>query len=112
MKDAFYFSHDSNASNDPKIIQMCSVYGAEGYGWYWMLIEMMREQHEYKIDISGKYAINSLAVRMYTNKDTLESFLDDCVNEFKLFVKEDGFIWSNALLRRKMLSHRKRVSLL
>lgn len=100
MKDAFYFPHDSNASQDPKILQMCSVYGAQGYGWYWMLIEIMRDQENYKLDISGKYACNSLAIRMYTDKDTLVSFLDDCVSEFKLFKQDDTYIWSESLIRR------------
>ena len=99
-KDAFYFSHDSNASQDPKILQMCSVYKAEGYGWYWMIVEMMRDQENYKLDISGKYAINSLAIRMYTNLDTLVTFLDDCVLEFKLFSRDDVSIWSESLIKR------------
>ena len=31
-KDAYFFSHDCNARNDPKILALRSVYGAEGYG--------------------------------------------------------------------------------
>lgn len=31
-KDAYFFAHDCNARNDPKILALRSVYGAEGYG--------------------------------------------------------------------------------
>jgi len=43
-KDAYYFSHDSNARHDPNICEMRLNYGMEGYGLYWVMIEMMREQ--------------------------------------------------------------------
>jgi hypothetical protein len=106
-KDAFYFSHDSNASQDPKILQMCSVYKAEGYGWYWMLIEMMREQENYKLLIQGKYAFNSLAIRSYTNVDTFVSFVNDCVNEFGLFCRDEKYLWSESLIRRMKIKDEK-----
>ena len=68
-KDAYYFPHDCNARNDPKILALRSVFGAEGYGVYWMLIEILREQPDYTEDItipvklvvrnsSRRYAIN------------------------------------------------------
>jgi len=99
-KDAYYFPHDSNASQDPKILQMCSVYKAEGYGWYWMLIEKMREQEDYKLPINGKYALNAFAMPMHTNADTLASFIGDCINEFHLFSRDKEYLWSDSLIRR------------
>jgi hypothetical protein len=102
-KETFYFSHDSNASRDPKILQMCSVYKAEGYGWYWMLIEMMREQQDYKLPISGKYTLNAIALPMYADAMRLQCYINDCVNEFQLFQKDDHFLWSESLVRRMSL---------
>ena len=61
MKDTYYFSHDSNANQDPKILAMRSVYGWEGYGWYWLLVEMLREQEDYRINIQG----NTLSMRSH-----------------------------------------------
>ena len=60
-KDAYFFSHDCNARNDPKILALRSIYGAEGYGVYFMLIEILREQPEYKLPIT-KYIWNTLAI--------------------------------------------------
>jgi len=104
-KDAYYFSHDANARNDPKIIQMLSVYKAEGYGWYWMLIEMMREQENYKLSIKSKYAVNAYARELDADAERLQQYIDDCVNEFTcdgkgIFDKNDEYLWSESLLRR------------
>ena len=63
-KDAYYFPHDSNARHDPKIIAMTSVYGMEGYAWYWVIVEMLREQESYRYSFKSKYAINSMAKEM------------------------------------------------
>ncbi|MFG6179738.1 Lin1244/Lin1753 domain-containing protein, partial [Halomonas sp. THAF12] len=68
MKNTYYFSHDGNARNDPKILSMRSVYGSEGYGWYWIIIEMLREQEDYKIKIN-KYTWNALAMQMQFDAD-------------------------------------------
>ena len=99
-KEAYYFSHDANARQDPKILEMMSVYGAEGYGWYWMLVEMMREQADYTLYMKGKYTFNALALQMHCKPDTSEQFVHDCINEFGLFESDDDCFWSNSLLRR------------
>lgn len=63
-KDAYFFSHDCNARNDPKILALRSVYGAEGYGVYFMLVEILREQPEYRLSVN-KYIWNTLATRSF-----------------------------------------------
>ena len=52
-KDAYYFSHDSNARNDIKILRLRRSLGLEGYGIYFCLIEMLREQDDYKMSMSS-----------------------------------------------------------
>lgn len=105
-KDAYYFSHDSNARNDPKICAMLSVYSMEGYGWYWVIIEMLREQKSYRLRISGKYNSNALAMQMHCSPEKAAQFIQDCIHEFVgekdegLFQTDGDFIWSNSLLRR------------
>ncbi|WP_168198412.1 DUF4373 domain-containing protein [Crassaminicella thermophila] len=98
-KDAYYFSHDSNARHDPKILAMRSVYGSEGYGWYWILIETFREQENYKLKIT-KHVYNALAMQMQCNAEQAQCYVNDCINEFELFETDGDFIWSNSLLKR------------
>jgi len=100
-KETYYFSHDSNASSDPKIVQLISIYGYAGYGRYWRLIEMMREQADLMLNLSGKYAVKGLAELLKMSEDEFITFIDDCVNEFHLFERtDDGKIYSQSLLRR------------
>lgn len=108
MKEAYYFSHDSNARNDKKILDMLSVYGAEGYGWYWMLVEMMRDATDYKLDMQSKYSFNAFAMQLYAESTRIKDFITDCINEFGLFESDGAYFWSNSLLRR--MEKKKKVS--
>lgn len=112
MKDAFYFSHDANARNDPKICAMRSVYGGEGYGWYWMIVEILRDQPNYQLEIT-KYTFQALAMQMQCDVSTLEKYMDDCISEFTengvgLFQSDDRYLWSKSLISRMQVVDQKR----
>jgi hypothetical protein len=79
---------------------MRGVYGSEGYGWYWMLIEMMRESDGYALSLQGKYVWNAFASQLNANASTTQQFIIDCIVEFELFSSDDHYFWSESLLRR------------
>ena len=107
MKDAYYFSHDSNARHDPKILEMRAAYGAKGYGWYWMIIEILRDQEDYRIKVkSNVYA--GLALDLNADKEELKQFITDCINEFELLESDGNYVWSNSLKQRMEYLDRKR----
>lgn len=106
-KDAYYFSHDANARNDTKILAMRCAYGSEGYGLFWMLVEMMREQSDYKLDIRSKYAFNAFAMQTQFDVEKLKIFILDCINEFELFESDGDYLWSTSLLRRMEIREEK-----
>ena len=108
MKDAYYFSHDANARHDPKIIKMISTYGMEGYGWYWVIIEMLREQDNYKLSISDQSDIDVIVSQTYSDPGRIEKYLDDCIKVFKLFKKSKKYLWSLSLLNRMKKMDEKR----
>ena len=98
MKDAYYFSHDSNARHDPKICMMRSDYGGEGYGWYWIIVEMLRDETEYKMRLQFvRYAV---AMQLQCAPDAAEKYIDDCIKRYELFASDGDFFWSNSLIRR------------
>jgi len=99
-KDTYFFSHDSFARRDPKIMAMMSIYSSAGYGYYWILVEMMREQDGYKLNIDGKYSYKVIGTELDIADKDAEEFVDDCVNEFGLFRIEDGHLISDSLLSR------------
>lgn len=108
MKDAYYFSHDANARHDPKIIKMISVYGMEGYGWYWVIIEMLREQDNYKLSIYDQSDIDVIASQAYSDSEKIKKYIGDCVKIFKLFKKSKKYLWSLSLSNRMKKMNEKR----
>lgn len=99
-QEVYWFKHDGNAHRDQKILEMRSVYGSEGYGWWWMLLELMREASDYKLRYSGKHSLNSLAKTLEADPARLKEYIDDCANEFNLFEIDTDYFWSPSLLRR------------
>lgn len=96
-KDAFYFSHDSNAHKDPKILKLRAKHGWEGYGIYWAIIETLREQNDYKWKASDKHLLSFC----FANGDELiNQVIDSCLEIGLLKVDDDGFIHSESLTNR------------
>lgn len=98
MKDSYYFSHDSNALTDPKILSMRCDYGMEGYGVFWAVIEMLRVQEEYRLELN-KLNFNALKMLCMTQID-IEEFLSKCINEYELFETDGKYFWSESLRGR------------
>lgn len=97
VKNVFYFSHDSNARNDEKILMLRAEHGMEGYGVYWALVEMMFECEESKLSHNR---IKGLAVCLNIPSDKLKQMLNTCLEE-QLFCSDGEYFWSDSLLRRK-----------
>ncbi|MFA5324299.1 MAG: Lin1244/Lin1753 domain-containing protein [Smithella sp.] len=106
-KDAYYFSHDSNARNDPKILAMMNIYRCEGYGWFWIVIEMLSEQSDYKLK-HCLWVYNALAIAMLCDAITAEKFVMACINDFELLRSDNQHFWSESLLRRMKMKEQKR----
>jgi hypothetical protein len=96
MKDSYYFSHDSNARNDIKILHMRSRYGLAGYGAYWIIIEMLRESDGYKLES----IVDSFVLQMYQPRRWVKRFIDDCVKVYGLLEINDGYLFSETLMNR------------
>jgi len=97
IKDAYYFPHDSNARNDPKILDMISQYGMLGYGWFWVLVEMLREQSDYKLKLNK---CNAYALQMRCTSDEADKYIHDCIDAFDLLKSDGEYFWSESLIRR------------
>jgi hypothetical protein len=106
-KEAYWFSHDSNARNDIKIKAMISKYGYEGYGMYWAIIEMLRETSDFKLPMED-YTFLALQQEFNGCSTDVQQFVNDCVTTFKLFKSDDNAFWSDSLKRRMALKEMKR----
>ena len=108
MKEAYYFSHDANARRDPKILAMRNEYGCEGYGWYWILIEMLSEQEGYKLKHT-KWVTNAIAMELLCDTISAEKFVNSCVSDYELLQSDGEYFWSDSLIRRMTIKEEKRL---
>lgn len=120
-KDTYYFSHDVNASNDPKIIVMKELCGVISYAWWWILIEQLAAQEEYKLPMD-KITFTGLGIafgmkqneaialsneaKLSTAKQA-EAYVNLLINECELLETDGEYFWSPSLLRRNLLRKKK-----
>lgn len=97
-KDVYYLKHDANAHNDPKIKAMRKFYGWEGFGWYWLIVALMRSENNYKLEYND-LVFDSLADDMNCDSTKAKSFINDCIDKFKLFSKNGEYFYSDRLVR-------------
>jgi hypothetical protein len=98
-KEAYYFSHDSNARQDEKIIKLRMKLGWEGYGLYWAIIEMLRDAKDYKLETH----YDSIAFELRTECERIKSVIED----FGLFDIKKGMFYSTSLINRMKLRDAK-----
>lgn len=89
-----YFSHDSNARNDEKLVRLRMRHKAAGYGVYFMILERMRDANDYMC--AKDY--NLIAFDLREDAALIKSVVED----FGLFVfTEDGkYFYSESFLKR------------
>lgn len=96
-----YFSHDADARNDAKILNVRMKYGAEGYGIYFMLLERLRTEKDY----IGVADYNALAFDLRVSAGAIK----DIINNFGLFclTEDGGAFYSESLIRRMEIMESK-----
>ena len=87
MKDAYYFPHDSNATRDPKVMILMGEMGLEGYGIYWVLIELLRDQPGFLAPIQ---IIKPLSISHNSSEEKFQTV----VSRYGLFERDDDNFWS------------------
>ena len=107
MKDTFYFPHDYDPANDPKIICLLGIYGGLGYGIFWRIIEMLHQEETHKLPMED-YIYTAIAKQMITDNNTVITLLNDAITKFKLFQSDNKFFWSNRVNKNILDREEKR----
>ena len=95
IKSTNYFSHDSNARNDEKLVRLRMKQGAAGYGVYLMILERLREEADY---MSAK-DYNMIAFDLRVDAAIVKSVVED----FGLFTfTDDGKCFYSESFTRRM----------
>ena len=91
-KDAYFFPHFSNARHDRKLKRVIKELGVEGYGIYFMLLEVLREQIDFKYPLGD---IDLLADEFNTSEQKVRTV----ISNYHLFdVNEDDKFFSMKLV--------------
>jgi len=93
VKDSYYFFHDSNAKDDPKCSMLIEQLGLEGYGIYWVLVETLRDQPDYR------YPLNMITILARKYNTTAEK-IKVVIGNYGLFTIDSDQFFSEALCRR------------
>jgi len=93
----YYFSHDYNPTNDPKIVCLLGNFGGLGYGVYWRIIELLHQEENNKLPLK-KYIYEAIAKQMLANAQQIEAIINECLNTYELFISDGEFFWSNRVL--------------
>ncbi len=104
MKEAYYFQHDYEPISDPKITALLAEYGAEGYGIFWRIIEMLHSNTEHKLP-KKKYIFIAIAKQLVTkdnngitNYNKIEDVINYATDVCELFLDDKEFIISKRVL--------------
>lgn len=100
-KDAYYFSHDANAQDDPKLMLLIEQMAMEGIGIYWCLIEKLRAEKDYSLPLA---TLPAFAHRWHTSAEKVQTV----VKNYDLFkiVKEKFF---SVRLKNSMIEKSERA---
>lgn len=98
-----YFSHDSNARNSSKMLQVRMKLGAIGYAIYFMLLERLRDEDDYK----SVKDYNAIAFDLRVDASQIKAV----VEEFGLFVfTDDGKYFYSEGFNKRMAFKDEKVS--
>lgn len=87
----YYFSHDLGARNDWKMMNLRMTHGMAGLGVYWCIVEMLYEEDGYL-----PLECERIAFELRTDCDLVKSVL----NDFGLFIIDDGVVSSESVVER------------
>jgi len=93
-----YFSHDYDAREDEKIIDLLSDLGYEGYGIYWAIIEML---YKNKGVMQSQY--NRIAFALKADTTTVEKV----IKSYQLFKSNQNSFWSESVKSRLKMRQEK-----
>lgn len=99
-----WFKHDTNARNDIKIKLLKQKHGAEGYGVYFQLVEIIGENCKSENIsqwgfVEAAHTVETLAIECGVSPDILRTVLKTC-DEVGLFSQKKGKLYCKSIKKR------------
>jgi hypothetical protein len=110
-----YFQHDTDATNDPKIIALLGKCGGLGYGIFWRIVEILHKEPEHKIE-KENYFFDGLAQQMSTDVQQILTVVNTAIS-YKIFYEDEKYIWSKRVFknfeeRNKVIESKRKAGLI
>ncbi len=109
-----YFPHDVDASNDEKIEIMTTLYGNDGYAFYFILLERIYRTPNLELSVSDAETIQILAKKTNVSVEKFTQMLDTAL-KYGLFDKqafeERKVLTSNGIKKRAAIVLEKRAKM-
>ena len=106
-KDTYYLKHDTNAAHDPKMEAMIQRFGMAGYGRFWRLAEVLREQADGKMR-RDKWGMSTLSQLWRCSTSRATDFLNALIDDYELIATDKQYIWSERINRDMAILAKKR----
>jgi hypothetical protein len=98
MKKSYYFQHDFEAIADPKIQYILAKFGAEGYGLWWRIVEMLHQDEHNRLPLKP-YVFFALDGQLALDNGVSKSFIDTCIEDVELLQTDGEYFWSERVLK-------------
>lgn len=92
MKETYFFTHDYNARQDPKMQEVLMDMGVAGLGIYWCVVEQLYEQ-------GGQMPLSAIKAIAFTLHAPIED-VRKLIESYGLFDNDGEMFWSHAVSRR------------
>ena len=102
-KDTFYFSHDYNSIQDPKMMDLLSSCGLTGIGMYWIIIEILHQQETGTITLDQFKKYIKFYTAFQTGGQHVLERLEQELIKSNLLVEKDGIVYSERVLSNKKI---------
>lgn len=113
MANDYFFQHDYNPTNDPKIQAMIADYGDWGYGLFWRIIEALHRDENHRLPVKS-YVFKAFAQHKSTSVEQVQAFVEDCINSYELLLTDNGLFYSprvdRNIQKRTLISEKRSLA--
>lgn len=99
-KDTLWFPHDYNARADEKTAELIIQHKATGYGVFQIITEILHEEDDSRIEYEEK-KLKRLAATCGLPYEDFKAIIDDCIHTHEVWILEDGYFFSDRVIRNK-----------
>lgn len=101
--ETLYFSHDSNAHDDPKSVRLIRKFGMEGWGTFWLINALLSKEEFRKLPCDDK-SLSDIAYKHHIDEKYLIEFFAFCSSKDifaplePLYQTDGKLFWSDRLI--------------